>query len=774
MCGSSCTVGCGAASNNMLTLEQLEAIQADCLADDIDIELDVMQHWTEEQVTAFFESGGMERPPMAAAAALPAAPSERSFDSPRSSADARAAREATEEITGDAATGAFAFDWEDALDSSEPRHEDALLDAPMASVPVTQRQAASDELQSWSVGQLKSFLQQRGVDLTGVLGKDELRGEVRGRLQAEEASGGGSSQQPPPQPPQPQQMDAATQRARRKVEEIKALGDAAFRVADHEKALRHYSSALSKATDLAATLKASAPAAAAELLAALYSNRSATHAQLRRLDEALLDGQHALKLRPTWGRAFSRVGYALFALRRYDEAAATYERGVQTEPHSDELRKGLAMVLRARGESAEGSAAAAQAKARGNAAFQAASHAKAAGGAAALGPLSDNLHAALEAYDEALRLAPSDASLHSNRSAALAMLGRWDEALQAGKRAVALDPSWGKAYSRCGVASLRGGDVEGAYWFYANGLRHEPRDAELLQGRHAALRALAETDTPRHERRVAACTRDARRPPARLLVVSDVHYDHPGAREWADSLSRTSYQDDALVVAGDVGDTFVAVRYCLRAFKERFRRVLYVPGNHDLWLRPKGQHSDEPARFADSVAKLLALWQLCDELGVDTGPAQLSPQLAVLPLDSWYSCEFDKHDPRPGGVRFDSFCKWPVPELEAARLMLRLNEARLALPLRGDVVSFSHFLPRQELPIPGGLAEMAKGVGTVELDEQLRRAGAKLHIFGHTHINSTHQIDGVRYMQCAMGYGIRPGAKLTVVHDSGRFKEYLA
>lgn len=752
----------------MLTLDELEAIQADCIADDIDIELEVMQHWTEEQVIAFFESGGVERPPVAAVAS----PSERSFDSPRSSADARAVRESTDEITRDAATGAFAFDCEDELDSSEPQHEDALLDAPLASVPVTHRQASDDELQSWSVAQLKSFLQQRGVDLTGVLGKEELRSEVK-RLQAEEASGGGSRGAGSSQLQQ-QPMDATAQRALRKLEEIKALGDAAFRVADHEKALRHYSSALSKATDLAATLKASAPSSTTQLLAALYSNRSATHAQLRRLDEALLDGQHALRLRPRWGRAFSRVGYALFALRRFDEARATYERGVEAEPHSDELRRGLAEVLRAHGESAEGNAAAAKAKARGNAAFKAASNAKAAGGAAALGPATDSLVAALEAYDEALRHSPSDASLHSNRSATLAMLDRWDEALQDGKRAIALQPSWGKAYSRCGLASLRGGDAEGAYWFYANGLRHEPSDAELLQGRHAALRALAGTDTQRHKRRAAACARDAQRPPARLFVVSDVHYDHPGAREWADALSRTAYQNDALVVAGDVGDTYVAVRYCLRALKERFRRVFYVPGNHDLWLRPKGQHSDEQAQFADSVAKLIALWQMCDELGVDTGPAQLSPQLAVLPLDSWYSCEFDKHDPKPGSVRFDSFCKWPVPELEAARLMLRFNEARLALPLRGDVVSFSHFLPRQELPIPGGLAEMAKGVGTVELDEQLRRAGAKLHVFGHTHINSTHQIDGVRYMQCAMGYGIRPGTKLTVVHDGGRFKEYAA
>ena len=40
-----------------------------------------------------------------------------------------------------------------------------------------------------------------------------------------------------------------------------------------------------------------------------------------------------------------------------------------------------------------------------------------------------------------------------------------------------------------------------------------------------------------------------------------------------------------------------------------------------------------------------------------------------------------------------------------------------------------------------------------------------------THLNTVDEIKGVRYMQNAMGYGIAPGTKLTVVWD-GRFKEY--
>ena len=147
----------------------------------------------------------------------------------------------------------------------------------------------------------------------------------------------------------------------------------------------------------------------------------------------------------------------------------------------------------------------------------------------------------------------------------------------------------------------------------------------------------------------------------------------------------------------------------------------------------------------------------------------------MLPLDSWHSYLFDHHDPRPGTVLFDSWCKWPMGHDEAWRFMVALNEPRIELAadeLRGDLISFSHFLPRQELPLPS-LHQIAKGAGTVAIDEQLRRAGAKLHIFGHTHLNTVDDIKGVRYMQNAMGYGIAPGTKLTVVWD-GRFKEYAA
>ena len=167
--------------------------------------------------------------------------------------------------------------------------------------------------------------------------------------------------------------------------------------------------------------------------------------------------------------------------------------------------------------------------------------------------------------------------------------------------------------------------------------------------------------------------------------------------------------------------------------------------------------------------------------------------------------------------------------------MTGLNESRIQIAQKhappsglGDVITFSHFLPRKEvragrspranlpllhhqaflvltrtarvrartisaalaacahadahhpgivrvlqLPLPG-VHEMAKASGCLKVEEQLRRVGSRMHIFGHTHINTQNEYEGVVYMQNAMGYGIAPGTRLPVVHENGHFKSYMA
>ncbi|KAL5212490.1 hypothetical protein ABZP36_023337 [Zizania latifolia] len=61
---------------------------------------------------------------------------------------------------------------------------------------------------------------------------------------------------------------------------------------------------------------------------------------------------------------------------------------------------------------------------------------------------------------------------------------------------------------------------------------------------------------------------------------------------------------DALVVAGDVAETWDNFARTMAALRERFGAIFYVPGNHDLWLHR------ENGRYVSGFLYLLLLLSL--------------------------------------------------------------------------------------------------------------------------------------------------------------------
>ena len=65
------------------------------------------------------------------------------------------------------------------------------------------------------------------------------------------------------------------------------------------------------------------------------------------------------------------------------------------------------------------------------------------------------------------------------------------------------------------------------------------------------------------------------------------------------------------------------------------------------------------------------------------------------------------------------------------------------------VISFSHFVSRQECyPGPRRLCGV---MGCKEIEHQVRRVGARCHVFGHSHIACDRELDSVRYVQHPLG-----------------------
>jgi Icc-related predicted phosphoesterase len=234
----------------------------------------------------------------------------------------------------------------------------------------------------------------------------------------------------------------------------------------------------------------------------------------------------------------------------------------------------------------------------------------------------------------------------------------------------------------------------------------------------------------------------------RVFAISDLHTDFSDNWKALQQLSRQDYNNDVVLVAGDIADKLSVIEKTLSLLRARFKQIFYVPGNHELWTRTDDCHSTE---------KLARILTLCEEIGVCTKPARAG-ELWIVPLFSWYDPAFDEDgsacvEELEGWADY-YFCKWPPGIHSVAEYFLDVNVPNIKSYDR-PVITLSHFLPRRDL-LPETSKLTFKGLprvaGCAALDYQIRAVNAVVHVFGHTHIGSDRVIDGVRYVQSVLGY----------------------
>jgi 3',5'-cyclic AMP phosphodiesterase CpdA len=250
-----------------------------------------------------------------------------------------------------------------------------------------------------------------------------------------------------------------------------------------------------------------------------------------------------------------------------------------------------------------------------------------------------------------------------------------------------------------------------------------------------------------------------------LLATSDLHVTHEGNREIVESI-RPHHDDDWLIVAGDVAESDDAIEWALGMLASRFAKVIWTPGNHELWTTTR--EPDAPR----GVARYERLVALCRRLGVVTPEDEYpvwetdTEQIAVAPLFLLYDYSFRDPDTSlsdameyaysTGLVFTDEQLLFPDPfpsRQEWCANRVALTERRLAaLPDDQRTVLITHF------PLHRGPTTMlrhqhlAMWCGTTLTADWHLRFRAAAAVYGHLHIPVTLEYDGVRFEEVSLGY----------------------
>lgn len=250
----------------------------------------------------------------------------------------------------------------------------------------------------------------------------------------------------------------------------------------------------------------------------------------------------------------------------------------------------------------------------------------------------------------------------------------------------------------------------------------------------------------------------------RLLAISDLHLGQEQNRRALEELE--PHPEDWLIVAGDVGEAEAHLRFAWQILTRRFARVLWVPGNHELWTPPQERH---PLRGEERYLRFV---EVCREHGVLTPedpwprwPGE-GPECRIALLFLLYDYSF-----RPAGVAGHEAVDWaaaaglvcadeallhpdPYPSREAwCAARCDETEARLAAAAaETPLVLVNHWPLRYDLVHLRRIPRFSIWCGTRRSEDWHTRFRALGCVHGHLHIRATHLRDGVSFEEVSLGY----------------------
>jgi 3',5'-cyclic AMP phosphodiesterase CpdA len=253
---------------------------------------------------------------------------------------------------------------------------------------------------------------------------------------------------------------------------------------------------------------------------------------------------------------------------------------------------------------------------------------------------------------------------------------------------------------------------------------------------------------------------------SKLLALSDLHVAFPENRKIVEEI-RPVTAEDWLLVAGDVGELSADIEWALHTLSDRFAKVVWTPGNHELWT-----HRDDPVQLRGQE-RYRYLVELCRGLGVVTpedpylswdgagDPVTIAPLFLLydytfLPDGATTKEQGLARAYETGVVCSDEAMLYPDPfPSREAWCWARVEETQrrlAALPPARPVIFVSHYPlvrePTRILRYP----QFAQWCGTTRTHDWHVRFNTAAVVYGHLHIPRVTWHDGVRFVEVSVGY----------------------
>lgn len=240
-----------------------------------------------------------------------------------------------------------------------------------------------------------------------------------------------------------------------------------------------------------------------------------------------------------------------------------------------------------------------------------------------------------------------------------------------------------------------------------------------------------------------------------LWAVADLHAAVRGNSARIDAITpRTS--KDWLIVAGDVAERTEVVLHVLYTLRSRFDKVIWVPGNHELFSRSVDKNRGR-AKYNELVAG-------CRDIDVLTpeDPYAVFAGRTIVPLFTLYDYSY-----RPAGMTFDQalasaydkqvvmtdqFAIAPFVDIRAWCWDRLAYSVKRLSRVQGPTILINHWPlvsePINRLKYP----QLSLWCGTRHTQSWAPRYNAEAVIYGHLHMPGVIEVDGVPHIEVSLGY----------------------